>query len=180
MGAAQASTNLVSNGTFVGLSDWTVVQATSSSIYAAGNVANFVGIGAGDSIAQTLSGLTVSDTYEFTFELNTGSQLPASFEADFGSTVLLGPITAAGTGQYVSYDIKAVATSATEVLKFSGYNAPGDTELRNVSVTDYTTSAGNLSSVPEPEIFGLMMVGLSVISLVTRRKQNTTSAFSVL
>ncbi|WP_347986994.1 PEP-CTERM sorting domain-containing protein [Methylomonas sp. AM2-LC] len=174
MGAAQAS-NLVTNGTFNTLSGWTVTQLTTGDIYASNNAAVFDGSTTGEFITQTLSGLTIGDTYQFTFQVNVSNDAPASFAAYFGSSTLLPAVNGAGTGQYVTYTETATATAASEVLKFQGYNSNGMTKLTNVNGIDLT-SAGNVKAVPEPEVLGMMMAGLAVMGLVTRRKQSASLA----
>lgn len=173
--AAAAPVNLVTNGSFeqgtLGIGSfqgWQTTLGDSSTFVDSsgqtgtkfgqatdGKWAAYFGSFAADggaSIAQSLA-TTAGQLYTVTFDLandNGGQAASNSFAAYFG-TALLFSATNLSNQDFVHRQLAFQATSATTVLRFTGYNDQSYAELDNVSVT---------ASTPEPSTFALLGTGL--------------------
>lgn len=105
----------------------------------------------GSSISQTLN-TVANQSYLLTFDLaNSNAGLPPSnaFRASVGGGSPVFSVTNLAAQDYVHEQIAFVASSASTVLFFSGYNDQDYLQLDNVAVT----------AVPEPVSVSLLIVG---------------------
>jgi hypothetical protein len=179
MGAAHA--DLVTNGSFIsGLTGWTVTDASSGTNL---KVDLLPGLDFGatasidDTVSQSLTTIA-NHEYQISYDVIIGTDSgPTHFESEWGgstTTVLENVTTAAATQTVAVESFDEVASSNSTLLTFAGYNQNGKNVLTGVSVTDLGV-ASNLNSIPEPEVFGMMIIGLSLISFAVRRKQDLTA-----
>ncbi|HEY4083593.1 MAG TPA: PEP-CTERM sorting domain-containing protein [Burkholderiaceae bacterium] len=139
-------------------------------------------------VKQTVSGLTVGNTYQLSFLTGFGSQndahlaggLTAYWQASLGAQTQNGnaaksayePAQYANTtyGQWVSSTLTFTATSASEVLQFlaivppQGMPTSAAIGLSNASLVDVTP-------VPEPATLALSVGGLALLGYSVRRQR---------
>jgi hypothetical protein len=175
---AHAAPNLVANGGFetgdltgwVQTGDPTLAGATCASGFGAGGsscAAFFSTFGDTSGILQTLTGLTVGQTYDVSFAFESSSAATTGINASFGGQTLLDLTAApAATPGYTDYSFDVVATSSTETLSFGLKDDFDFVELDDV----------NVSAVPEPGSLALICTGLVAIAFVSRRRSNGTSS----
>ncbi|MFM2063329.1 MAG: hypothetical protein RLZZ507_2999 [Cyanobacteriota bacterium] len=133
----------VTNGDFEsGLTGWTSVGWTFLNASDIGGVGgNFSGIadtGASSSspanLSQTISGLVVGQTYNFSFDYFTEQSEPNGIIATLGSTTLASLINTTPAA-FTTFSTSFVASQTSATLNFQGYNDPSFTSLDNVSLT---------------------------------------------
>jgi hypothetical protein len=170
-GAAQAATNLVSNGSFEtgDFTAWTQFGDTSFTGVVGGCFdigcptdgayeAAFGPVSGFGGITQTLTG--GAGEYRVSFDLSDDSGY--GFVADLGGTDFFtqGAVSSYG----VTHFSFLVAAGADPTLTFSFYNPPAYYTLDNVVVT---------SGVPEPAGWALMICGMGVVGAGLRGRRKT-------
>lgn len=119
-----------------------------------------------DTLSQTLA-TTSGQSYDFSFWLkNVGA--PAFFSAAFGGTTLL-TLTPTASFDYTRYSYRVTATSDATDITFRGSNPPDHLHLDDVSVT----VAGG---VPEPGVWGMMIVGFGTAGVAARTRRSRRAA----
>jgi PEP-CTERM motif-containing protein len=119
--------------------------------------------GTGSQIDWALSGLTVNQTYQLTFDAVSASASIAPPEpftvTAFGSTLGLTPGPA-----YSTYSLLFTATSTTGTITFAGPYVGGNaaSAIDNLSV----------ATVPEPSTWAMMLLGFSGIGYLAYRRRN--------
>ena len=190
MGAAQASSNLVTDGTFVngvnGLADWNPSFADPSD---SANVQHFSGpdtvfgssinctpasscLAAGPIFGATISqqvATLVPGAYTLSFDIVSSATGPnpaqdiSTFGAIFGNALVYSSdTTVIDPWQHVALNV--IASAPSTQLSFSFLTPPGAYYLTNVSVTE-----GALA-VPEPQSYAMLLAGLAVLGWAARRR----------
>lgn len=166
--SAQASANLVNNGSFEtgDFTDWTQFGDTSFTgvelgCFDAGcptdgaYLAAFGPVGGNGGITQTLA--NNAGNFNVSFDLSNDSG--DFFEADFGGvTLLVNPPTESTT----HYAFSNVSVGAGAALTFTTFNAPAYYTLDNISVS---------GAVPEPMTWALMISGFGLAGASLRRRR---------
>ncbi len=117
------------------------------------------------SLSQTLT-TVVGDIYTLDFEFSTGGfSTPNELRVIFGGVVVEDFVDAAITGYQEVTITGLVATSTSTTLEFLGRNAPGHSNLDEVSVVD--TGA---SPAPEPAAWLLVAIGSAALAGSRLRK----------
>ena len=119
-----------------------------------------------DTISQTLA-TEIGATYHISFWLQSEADAnpDSMFSASFGNTLLVSLMNDPGFA-YRNFTYDLVASSASSVLSFTGYNAPTAYDLDDVSVTRVGSA-----EVPEPGTAALL--GLGFVGMMRlRRKQS--------
>jgi hypothetical protein len=192
-GTAQASPNLVTNGSFeqgtLGIGSFqgwqTMLGDTSTYVDSSGKTGPLYGqafnglwaayfgttaADGGSSISQNLTTVPQT-TYVLSFELandNGGSTASNSFVASLGGTPVLS-FTNLANQPYVYEQVLFVASSGSTVLSFSGFNDQSYLELDNVS----------FSAVPEPSALALLLAGVFVLAITLRGRLRAQPKASV-
>jgi hypothetical protein len=128
------------------------------------------GSAAGDSISQTLTGLNVGDTYQFTLYAALRPGFPVDdFDVLLGGTVIADVVaTSTSFVQFTTSGI--VATSASMPLTFQALNSgdffESDVAIDLVQGVDVTTSG-----IPEPSSVVLVGCGIASLTWLRRRKR---------
>jgi hypothetical protein len=193
-GGFEADTALVPvGGVYSGpRTGWNAGDLISTGYYQAaapeGRVFALIGNGAdlpGQDTSQTITGLTVGQTYKVKFELG-GEQwrIPGGLEqvnvsitagSASAAQIYTAPLSSNATAfsggplwdnwAFFTYDFVANATSATlDFQQTTATNGPGDTGLDNVSIS----LAGG---VPEPATWALMISGFGLAGMALRRRR---------
>jgi hypothetical protein len=122
-----------------------------------------------DSISQTLTGLNVGDTYQFTLYAALRPGFPVDdFDVLLGGTVIADVVaTSTSFAQFTTSGI--VATSSTMALTFQALNTAdsfdADVAIDLVQGVDVTTSG-----IPEPSSVALVGFGVASLTWLRRRK----------
>jgi choice-of-anchor C domain-containing protein len=187
--AANASSNLVINGSFEAFTDgnpvngYKVVSASSTALTGwtvggtsvdvingnfgaiTGNSIDMLGSPGPGSLSQSLT-TSANTHYVLSFDLraNTAGLDDGTLNVDFGSGVHKTFLGTTGTPVHYSFDV--LATSESTLLTFASGNTPknGGSVLDNVSVT----------AVPEPETYAMLLAGLGLMAGIARRRKNTS------
>jgi PEP-CTERM motif len=181
--------DLGSSGTYGSLTLWDAANysagPSSSTSHPVGNPWNGLAAGAGNFVAldgdyntgpmiQTITGLTVGDTYHLSFNYAFGQQ--TGFDGDTVQyiTEMLGgqqfvsssfTVPSHGFTGWQTYSANIVATAASETLSFlatGNLPVPPFAMISNVSLT---------GGVPEPATWAMMLVGIGLIGGTTRRRR---------
>jgi hypothetical protein len=180
------------------LTGWTVVGGESA-LLRNGNVygltsrsgANFLDLagftdrGFPKGISQSVTGLTVGQTYTFSMWLGTfngpcaqvgfnrcSGPIEARATVGASSQTFTHNPTAAGN-QWGNYTFNFAASSSTMLLLIEGISLPSGNAyigLDDVSIVAATTPPP-MGTVPEPRTYALMVAGLGVVSLLARRRR---------
>ena len=142
-----------------------------------GNVVGLDGdptVGNGGSISQTITGLTVGNTYLLTFDWATGQLQSRSGNttdqvlATLGNQSFLTAVVADNSGSstpWLQQTFLYTATSATETLTFLAEGSP-------VGLPPMVALDGiSLVSAPEPSSVALLAGGLGLLALAYRRRR---------
>ncbi len=129
--------------------------------------------------SQTLSGLTIGQTYRLTFYQAAGQQAgftgptTEQWSVSFGNDTQLSSLFSlpqGGVGPWQLQTMDFVAASASQVLTFLAAGTPGGAPP--ISLLDGVS----LNAVPEPATWAMMLVGFGAIGLVARRRATTVAA----
>ena len=167
------SINLVANPDFATNMNGWVTSYTPAMNFWAWDVAQTAKLAAFDagsfnvSLTQTVSGLTPGDEYLLSFDLTVKKLALAYLDWSFG--------TDSGSVSVSSHpSITVTATSASELLSFSGNVLSGSLVLDNVSVVAAAppprlpSAGGNSSGAPEPATWILMG---SLVAIASRARR---------
>jgi hypothetical protein len=171
---AQASTNLLTNGSFEtgDFTGWStaglnVVVTGAFSAYAGAEDGSwytvFGNIGSDGTLSQTFSD-TAGAPLSVSFWLNAVGDSPSDFSATFDGTTLYSATDPATRG-WTQFTFNVLGTGS-DTLLFAGRDDPSWLALDNVSVT----------SVPEPATWALMLTGFAGLGLALRRRAKTAAA----
>ena len=183
-GAANAATNLVTNGSFEtgDFSGWTQSGNTTANFVAGsflfglviptpadGNYQALVGPGYTPGyLSQTLA-TTVGKTYELSFDLaNLAGASSANFAATIGGETLYSR-TSAPVFPYTEIKEDFTATSNSTVLNFAFRQDPSYWALDNVQVTAVS------SPVPETSTWAMMLVGFAGLGFAGYRRNKSAA-----
>lgn len=124
------------------------------------------GAGGTNWLSQTVSGLTVGNTYQVSYwqSATAGYGTTPSWDVTLGGSTFNGPaITSYGNFQQVTTTF--VATASSELLKFNqvGIGAPQYVALDGISLTQVAT-------VPEPS--AALLVGAAGFAILVRRRRS--------
>ena len=174
LGAPASATQLVTNGGFEtgDFTGWTLTGNTSftgvSDVAHSGSNGAFFGqVDATGSLSQTL-GTVSGQNYTVSFWLANEGGTPSSFVASFGGDVLTSLSDPAAFG-YTFYTYSLTASSNSTLLSFTFQQNPAYFHLDDVSVED-------VSSVPEPATWAMMMLGMGAIGMTLRRRKTRATA----
>ena len=158
---------------------WTVGYTDGSgTVTVASDGKQFVTAGAGflqnpsvGTWTQTVSGLTVGDTYDLSFKIAGEATFSSTLFVDVSAsdTSLTTQTFAAPIGGtnywslWTGYSVSFVANSASTTLSF-GSNTSFDVGIDDVSLT------ASVGAVPEPQTYAMMLAGLCLLGAVARRK----------
>ena len=164
--AVDASTRFSEYGQFL----WSAPGPLTGNFAALDGDSNYNG-----AVTQSISGLTVGNTYTLTFDWAaaqyhdrtgpTTEQLVASIAGQNFSTAVVNNASQSSTGWFgESFTFKA--TQSTDVLSFLSIGTPNGMPpvalLDNVSIT---------GGVPEPATWGMMLVGVAGVGAIMRRRR---------
>ncbi|WP_071188866.1 carbohydrate binding domain-containing protein [Trichormus sp. NMC-1] len=133
----------VNNGDFAsGLTGWTNSGWIGNNSNIGGNssikvVTNRFSTNPGN-LSQTISSLSVGQTYNFSFDYFHTGGTPNGIIATLGSTTLASLINTT-TSSFTNFSTTFVATQTSALLNLQGYNNPASAYLDNVSLTDAST-----------------------------------------
>ena len=158
-GAAFASTNLVTNGTFDSdANGWTLSGDTSATGQSAG-MYHFGSVYSDAYLTQQLN-TTSGGQYVLSFDLYSPNYFDQHFGATFGGQSVYATQDQAFGWTHFSFNVSASGNSTA--LVFNGYNSPSYYYLDNVSVT---------AAVPEPATGAMALAGLAALGLARRRQR---------
>lgn len=134
------------------------------------------------SLSQTISGLTVGNTYAVSFWslVNHGYEpaVTARWAVSFGDSTQYSPLLNGQAAQtsytpaWTSSSLNFVATSATQTLSFAAQwfgATPGVTpEVLNLDGVKLT----QIAAVPEPTSLSLLLAGLTVFGFIASRRRS--------
>ena len=178
--AATANTTNAA-GTYAGTGNEYMWASTASS-----QGGNFIALD-GDStvrgpLTQTISGLTVGNTYTLSFEWGAGqlrSRDGATTEQliyGLGNTSFATNVVSNASHGFTGWNTVSqnfTATSTSQVLSFMSVGTPNGLPpvalLDNVSLT---------AAVPEPTTWGMMIVGFGAVGAAMRRRRSATVRFA--
>jgi hypothetical protein len=188
--AAEARADLVTNGGFettvpasnvsgLNPAGWTVSSSGGDTFDNCGGVSRaapahsglcamtFAEVGGSGTISQTLA-TTPGTRYSITFWLGdfltNGGAAENQFSASFGGSTIFSE-TNMSLSPYAEFTETAVATSASTVLSFAGFDVPNSIGLDDVSVNPAAVPA------PEPASLPLLAVGLAGLGMVLRTRR---------
>jgi hypothetical protein len=174
LAAPASATQLVTNGGFEtgDLSGWTLTGNTSftgvDNIAHSGTNAAFFGqVDATGSLSQTL-GTVTGQMYTISFWLQNEGGTPSSFTASFGGDVLTS-LSDPAAFNYTFYTFDLTASSNSTLLSFTFQQNPAYFHLDDVSVED-------VSSVPEPATWAMMILGLGAAGVTLRRRKTRVAS----
>ncbi len=169
-----SATQLVTNGGFEAgdFSGWTLTGNTGftgidSSAHSGSHAAFFGQVGSTGSLSQTLS-TVAGQMYNVSFWLEDDGGTPSSFTAAFGGDSLLSLSDTSAFG-YTLYTYDITASSSSTLLSFAFRQDPSYFHLDDVSVED-------VSSVPEPATWAMMILGMGAAGLTLRRRKTRGAA----
>ncbi len=104
------------------------------------------------------SGTVTASAQELTYDFSSGNYFGFFINGTIGSTSLTGWCLQSGTGQcsYSGISGESVGVSSTYLTD----------PFRDMTGTQV------IASVPEPETYGMMLVGLGMLGFISRRKRN--------
>jgi len=120
-----------------------------------------------DIVGQTLT-TVAGQNYKLSFDYSGRSDSGAgnNSKADvYWGEELVASLNETPNSGWKTFNYTLAATSASTLLKFQSIGPTG-----NVSYGSYL-DAVSVSAVPEPETYGMMLAGLSLIGLIARRKK---------
>jgi hypothetical protein len=171
VGAHAAGPELVVNGDFEtgDFTGWTLTLSPTSLIGVDGygpHDGNFSAyFGASDpydTISQTLT-TTPGTHYTVSFKLDSEftSGDTAGFVGSFGGTPFISLTNANADFTFTTFTFDVVASSASSVLSFAGFN----------NNWFYTLDSVSVSAVPEPGTYALLGLGLAAVGAAARRRR---------
>jgi hypothetical protein len=123
------------------------------------------------SFSQTISDLTIGDSYQISFwdAIRTSPYTPDEFAVSLGGTVL-GTYTPGSTTFAMNTTDSVVATATSEVLTFQSIS-PLDGNDKD-SIVDLV----NITGAPEPGTVGLLIPALGYIGFSIRRRRRVSAS----
>ena len=127
------------------------------------------------SMSQTLSGLTVGQTYQLQFYYNARANggTSSAMTVTLGSSTLANNLTVTpvgGTNPYDLFTANYTATSSTALLDVTNATAFGGTSPDNTLLVDNFSLAPTTTSTPEPASLALFGASAMGLLLLKRRK----------
>jgi hypothetical protein len=172
MSAAPAKANLVVNGGFEtgNFTGWTANAVSYPMYIVTGPVsegqfaAQIAGYNSGpDTLSQSI-GTAPGQSYTLSFDLWQDSGQPNGISVQWNGLTLYSA-TNSGTNSYVSFAFNVVGHGG-DTLLFTDYNNPAFTYLDNVAL--------NVSAVPEPSTWAMMVLGFCGLGFLAYRRKNGT------
>jgi len=167
----------VTNGNFeassTSLSGWTTnsgpFQWSVSKSSLGGNSTNYAVTTATlanpEALSQIISGLTVGNSYNFSFDYFQTSGTPNGITAKLGSTTLAS-LTNITPAAFTNFSTTFTASLSSATLTFTGYSNPGGVFIDNVSLT------GSATPVPFDIPPGAMLSTIPILAFMYRWKQS--------
>ncbi len=159
--------------------DWTLTEAADLSNFFVGNdsadtpsppnSANFGAEGNDDDVLSQILPTIAGHMYRISFDLaHTGTNIQNDFSADFGGMKVLTLMDSASFG-FTHFTFVATTLTGATTLAFAGREVPARYLLDNVSVED-------VSSVPEPAAWTMMIMGFMGAGTLLRRRRLAVAA----
>lgn len=169
-----SASQLVTNGGFESgdFTGWTLTGNTAftgvdSTSHSGSDAAFFGQVGATGSLSQTLS-TVAGQVYTISFWLQDNGGTPSSFNASFGGDALTSLSNTPAFG-YTFYTYSVSASSNSTLLSFTFRQDPSFFHLDDVSVEE-------VSSVPEPATWAMMVLGMGAIGVSLRHRKTRAAA----
>jgi hypothetical protein len=171
---ASATEHVINGGFETGnFTGWTLTGNTgftgvdNVTVHSGSFAGSFGQVGSTGSLSQSLS-TVAGQMYTVSFWLGNDGGATSSFSAAFGGDTLLSLSDPSSFG-YTLYTYDVTASSGSTLLDFTFRQDPAFFHLDDISVRD-------VSSVPEPATWAMMILGMGAVGFALRRRTPQAAA----